>query len=252
MHSPRGALRSLLSAVLFALTLFAGAGRAAEPFELKPSDHVAIIGNTLADRMQHDGWLEAYLQTRFPKHDLVVRNLGFSGDEVGGYTATPDFNKRLRSANFGSGDEWLKRCEADVVIGMFGYNESFAGEAGLDKFKADLESFIKHTTGQKYNGKSNARVVLVGPVAHENLKNPNLPDGTENNKRLALYSASMAEVAKKNNVPFVDLFHPTQELYAKATEPLTINGVHLTTKGNELVSMEFDRSLFAWVPDTKV
>ena len=54
----------------------------AEPvvkFELKPGDHICIIGNTLADRMQHDGWLETMLQSRYPKHELVIRNLGFSG-----------------------------------------------------------------------------------------------------------------------------------------------------------------------------
>src|SRR5437764_1064823 len=112
MYSPRGALTPLLSRLFLALTalLFTSTlCQSAEPFELKKGEHVAIIGNTLADRMQHDGWLEAYLQTRFPKLELVFRNLGFSGDEVGGYTATPDVNKRLRSANFGSGDQWLKK-----------------------------------------------------------------------------------------------------------------------------------------------
>ena len=47
-----------------------------------PSDHICIIGNTLAERMQYDGWLETLLHARFPKHDLVIRNLGFSGDEI--------------------------------------------------------------------------------------------------------------------------------------------------------------------------
>ena len=53
-----------------------------QPFPLQPNDHICIIGNTLAERMQYDGWLETMLQARFPKHELVVRNLGFSGDEV--------------------------------------------------------------------------------------------------------------------------------------------------------------------------
>src|SRR5262249_55975284 len=38
--------------------------------------HICIVGNTLADRMQHDGWLETYLQNRFPNENLVIRNLG--------------------------------------------------------------------------------------------------------------------------------------------------------------------------------
>src|SRR5580658_7386858 len=59
---------------------------------LKPGDHICIIGNTLADRMQHDGWLETYLHSRFPKHDLVFRNLGFAADGV-------NLKDRDRSAN---------------------------------------------------------------------------------------------------------------------------------------------------------
>src|SRR3954467_6242848 len=129
--------RSVLAVVA---TLSATPLLAADPprLELRHGDHIAVIGNTLADRMQHDAWLDAYLHTRFPKHDLVIRHLGFSGDEVGGYTDKPDFNKRLRSANFGSGDDWLKKSEADVVFAFFGYNESFAGEPGLEKFRTDL------------------------------------------------------------------------------------------------------------------
>ena len=76
--------------------------------------------------------------------------------------------------------------KADVVFAFFGYNESFAGEAGLAKFKKDLEDFIKHTLKQKYNGKSAPRVVLFSPIAHEDLHDRNLPDGKENNKRLKL------------------------------------------------------------------
>src|SRR5262245_28827000 len=92
--------------------------------EIRPGDHICLIGNTLADRMQHDGWLETFLQSRFPRHQLVIRNLGFSGDEL---------TLRLRSQDFGSPDRWLGITKADVVFAFFGYNESYAGPAGLDK-----------------------------------------------------------------------------------------------------------------------
>jgi putative heme-binding domain-containing protein len=243
----------------------ADGAKAAEKFELKPNDHICIIGNTLADRMQHGGWLETYLISRFPKHDLVFRNLGFSGDEI-------NLNLRLRSKDFGSPDEWLAgqapvpgeprnvrlksrigvresrfettNTKADVVFAFFGYNESFAGQAGLDQFKKDFDAFILHTLAQKYNGKSTPRLVLFSPIAHEDLKNRNLPDGKENNKRLEMYTQAMAEVAKANGVTFVDLFHPTRELYAKADKPLTINGVHLNERGNEAVAKIIDAALF--------
>src|SRR5437868_7496959 len=179
--------RSLILAVLSVLILAVSRADAADKpgLELKRGDHVCIIGNTLADRMQHDGWLETALHRRFPGHELVVRNFGFSGDEL---------TLRLRSFHFGSPDEWLTRCKADVIFAFFGYNESFAGEAGLAKFKADLRSFIKHVRSKKYNGKTPPRLVLFSPIAHEDLHNPSLPDGAENNKRLQLYTIAMAEI----------------------------------------------------------
>src|SRR5262249_39957720 len=162
-----------------------------------------LVGNTLADRMQHDGWLETFLHSRFPKHDLVIRNLGFSGDEL---------TLRLRSASFGSPDYWLSSTKADVVFAFFGYNESFAGPPGLDKFKPALADFIKNTLAPKYNGKSAPRLVLFAPIAHEDLHDRNLPDGRENNERLELYTAAMADVARAHRVPFVDLFRLSREL----------------------------------------
>jgi putative heme-binding domain-containing protein len=241
--------------------------QAAPVLELKKGDHICIIGNTLAERMQHDGWLETYIYSRFPQHDLVFRNLGYSGDEL---------TVRLRSASFGTPDQWLAgsapvpepnklvtrigvrdnrfeliNTKADVVFAFFGYNESFAGEAGLEKFRTDLDNFIKHTLAQKYNGKSAPRLVLFSPIAHEDLKSPNLPDGRENNKRLELYSKAMGEVAAKNGVVFVDLFGPTRALYAKAAEPLTINGIHLTEHGNKALAKVIDEALFAGQVDPK-
>src|SRR4249920_3486686 len=91
---------------------------AAETLQLQPEDHICIIGNTFADRMQHSGWLESLLQARFPEYKLSVRNLGFSGDEL---------KVRLRSEGFGTPEEWLKKEGATVILAFFGYNESFRG-----------------------------------------------------------------------------------------------------------------------------
>src|SRR6266571_8384095 len=102
--------------------------------ELNKGTHICLIGNALADRMQHHGWLETLIQSRFPEHHLVFRNLGFTGDEL---------TIRLRSAGFGSPDEWLTSTKTDVVFAFFGYNESFAGPQDLDKFKRDLDELIK-------------------------------------------------------------------------------------------------------------
>ena len=145
-------------------------------FELRRGDHVCIIGNTLADRMQHHGWLETMLQSRFPEHELVFRNLGFAGDEV---------KQRPRSSNFGSPDQWLTKTQADVVFGFFGYNEALRGAAAVDGFRKDLAETIDAMRAQQYNGESPPRLVMFSPIAHENLNSPHLPTGSENNAKFA-------------------------------------------------------------------
>jgi putative heme-binding domain-containing protein len=234
----------LLSAFLAspALVQSADDAKPSKSLELHQGEHISIIGNTLADRMQHDGWLETYLQNRFPTQELSVRDLGFSGDEL---------TLRLRSANFGSPDHWLTATKADVVFAFFGYNESFAGEAGLDKFRANLDEFIKHTIAQRYNGKSAPRLVLFSSIAQENVGDRNLPDGAENNQRIRLYTEAMAEVARAHGILFVDLFRPTLKLYAETLKPLTINGIHLNAQGNEQVARVIDQALFAGQPEPR-
>ncbi|MSR32671.1 MAG: c-type cytochrome [Gemmataceae bacterium] len=206
----------------------------AQHFQFEKGEHVSILGNTLAERMQHHGWLEAILARRLADNDLSFRNLGFSGDEL---------TLRLRSQSFGSPEDWLAHTKADVVFAFFGFNESVAGEAGLAKFEKDLEGFLQGLQGKKYSGKKNCRVVLFSPIAHEKLNDPNLPDGAANNQRLALYTKAMAKVAAANKVFFIDLFKPTLELYGVSEKPLTINGIHLNEYGDRLVAQIIERAL---------
>jgi putative heme-binding domain-containing protein len=206
---------------------------------INKADKIAIVGNTLADRMQHFGHFETLLHNRFPGHELVVRNLGFSGDEL---------TVRLRSAGFGTPDEHLKAVEADVILAFFGYNESFGGAEGLEKFKQDLADFIKHTLGEKYNGKTPPRLVLFSPIAHENFGDRNLPDGKANNGRIKLYTEALAQAARDNKVPWVDLFAPSMRLYNQFDEPVTINGVHLNPLGDRQMAVVIDAALFGAAP----
>lgn len=224
-------------AVLLALATGVAPARSASgpALTLAKGDHITFIGGSLAQRMQHEGWTETLIQARFPTHELRFRNLGYSGDELA---------IRNRSDSFGSQDDWLTRCETDVVFAFFGFNESFAGEKGLAKFKQNLEKFIQHTREQKYDGEHNARLVLFSPIAHEDLDSPNLPDGSENNARIELYTAAMAAIAKANDVPFVDLLAASRKLYAASNAPLTLNGIHLNELGNQRIAKAIADALF--------
>ncbi|MGO8701635.1 MAG: HEAT repeat domain-containing protein [Limisphaerales bacterium] len=198
--------------------------------DLKPGDHVAFIGNGLADRFQHSGWLETYLYDKYPDCDLVFRNLAVPADEVA---------LRHRPEGFGSPDDWLTKVQADVIFAFFGFNESFRGKDGLDKFKTDLDSFLKTTLEKNYSGKGHPRIVLFSPIANERQQDPNIPDPAANNANLLEYTTAMAQVARGNNVPFVDLFAPSQQMFADAAQhgqSLTINGLHLTEDGDKLLA----------------
>ena len=225
---------------LFLWFLISTASPAADAtLQLRPGDHIAIIGSTLADRMQHDGWLETLIITKFPQHDFVFRNLAVAGDEV---------VTRHRSENFGTPDDWLAKVKADVIFAFFGFNESFGGDAGLEKFKQDLDAFLKDTKGKNYSSTGAPRIVLFSPIANEKLVDPNMPDPAANNVNLQKYATAMAEVAKVNDVAFVDLFTVSQQLYAdvaKLGTSMTFNTLHLTEAGDKLMAQAIFSRLFS-------
>ncbi len=206
--------------------------------QLKVGDRIAVLGNGLADRMQHDGWLETYLQARFPEHKLSFRNLGFTGDEL---------TVRLRSAGFGSPEDWLQRTEATVVFAFFGYNESFRNAAGVEQFKKDLTDFVNQTRNPK-DQDVQRQVVLFSPTAYEAPGDRLLPPAESLNPQLEIYARAMEETAEALDVPFVDLFHSSLEAYEAAQEQLTINGIHLNDAGNRAIAQIADRALFGDKP----
>jgi lysophospholipase L1-like esterase/glucose/arabinose dehydrogenase len=224
-----------------AIALGLGAATTGQALELNKGDHVVLIGNALAERMQHHGWLESYAQAAMPDKELVFRNHGFGGDKV---------NNRPRNSGFPSADAYLEISKADVILAFWGYNESF--DNSPDAYRADLAKWIDETNGKKYNGKSAPRIVLFSPIAHEDLGQANLPDGSANNERLAKYTEATRQVANEKGVEFVDLFSHSQKLYARSKTPLTINGIHLTSGGNNQLARSIHKSLFGKLPRIRV
>ncbi len=204
------------------------------PFVFKKGDVVALVGNGLPDRMQHDGWLETLLQSQSPDLQLRFRNLGTSGDRP---------NSFPRSSGAINIPTYLKIVKADIVFAFFGYNESYAGVDKADDYRKQLVDFVARTRATKPSGTGYPRIVLFSPMAHENTRNPNVPDGKESNIRLEAYTKATEAAAKEAGVTFVDLFHPTLELYKSASTPLTINGIHLTAEGNRQLAQVIAQAL---------
>ena len=231
-------MRNFLLTASWVLASIIATAQTTPRLELKPGDHISIIGNTLADRFQHSGWLETLIVAKHPDHNLVFRNLAAAGDEV---------TTRHRSENFGTPEDWLKKTEADVILAFFGFNESFKGYEGVEKYKADLDKFLKETAAKNYSGKGSPRIVLFSPIAAEKHQDPNYPDPARINDNLKDYTAAMADVARANGVQFVNLFVPSQQLYAAAArqgQSLTVNGLHLKDAGDKQLAPLIFSELF--------
>jgi lysophospholipase L1-like esterase/uncharacterized cupredoxin-like copper-binding protein len=215
------------------------------PLSIEKGVHIAILGGTLMERMQAHGWFEGMLFARFAAQQPVVRTLAWPGDEL---TVQP------RPEKYADMHAQLAEVKADVVLAGYGFNESFAGAAGVAKFEADLAAFIAGLRAHHYNGKSAPAIVLISPIAHENLGNPNLPDGRESNARLRLYTEAMERVAKRERTGFVDVFTPSlaameaRKNAAEKKEALTFNGIHLTDAGYRQFGEMLFRGLFSETP----
>ena len=226
-------IKSLGVAFILATGLISSFANSAD-IQLEKGDHICLVGNALCERMQHHNYWESLLQQRYPELELRVRNLGFPGDEP---------YERIRSENFGEPDKHLAHSQASVVMYFFGFNESFNGDKGLVSFTRDIKKLVTETKAQDY-GKGTPQVILVSPIAFEDTGDPNLPDGTEHNARLAKYTQALASAAEEANAGFADVFTPTKALFEANKNRLTLNGAHLNDEGYAAFAPILDTALF--------
>ena len=208
------------------------------PLQPEKGDRLVLVGNTFAERMDRSGCFEALLQQAHPELGLRVRSLAWPGD-------TPLLQPR--PLDFGTMEEHLLEQEADIVVACFGMNESFDGPDGLEPFRESLREFIVSVRDLAPGG-SEPEIVLVSPVAHENLGG-DLPDGSEHNRDLIDYTEAIRTVAHEQGVRFVDLYSPTfHRMRASGTGPITINGIHLNDEGNRIAALAMMQALFGERP----
>ena len=215
---------ALLACCVLLSGLAAATADAADAFQFQPNDTVAIFGNGLADRMQHDPWVEAVLQSQLKGMNVRFRNMSFAGDMV---------NKRPRNEGFTNDDEYLQHVAPDVVFSFYGYNESFGGPGKADAYRDELVTLVDRYTALRREAGKDLRCVLFSPIAYENTGSPHLPDGVELNANLAAYTEATRQAAEQAGVAFVDLYTPTQQLFADEATQYTLNGIHLNAAGYE-------------------
>ena len=208
------------------------------PLELVKSERIALVGNSLAERMNLFGNFETSLHLRHPQLELVFRNFARPADEVG---------LRQRANDYTKIDDPLKVFGPETFVCFFGYNESFAGKLGLEKFTADYEKFLDEyaATYARDNAGTKPRFLIVSPIAFEASGDPLMPSGKTENENLALYTEAARKVAEKRGLAFVDIYTPSLKQFA--AEPglqYTVNGAHTNEKGDAFVAEQLDAALF--------
>jgi mono/diheme cytochrome c family protein/glucose/arabinose dehydrogenase len=223
-------------------------------------ERIVFLGNGLAERDLYYNQLETELHLRFPEHQLFVRNMGRPCDTPGfrphparvsqwafpgAEQFRPEFAQHNGKGFFPTPDQWLTFLKADTIVAFFGYNESFDGPDRVGNFESELNAFVQHTLGLAYNGQLAPRLVLVSPIAFEDLSaTRDLPDARRENANLELYTAAIERVARKHALTFIDLFHPTLQRYANAARPFTINGFAPTSVAYGELAMLLADGLF--------
>src|SRR5262252_6093589 len=119
-----------LVSVVAALPLLTCLGGESKPsFEFKGGDRVVLLGDTLIEREQLNGYLEERLTIEFPERNVIFRNLGWSADTPEGISrASFDFDKP------GKGFEKLTNqvasVQPSVVILGYGMASSLEDQKG--------------------------------------------------------------------------------------------------------------------------
>ena len=256
----RSACSKLLSAIS-ALLILCATSRAADkpaPFELREGDRVVFLGDTFMEREQQFGWIEMMLTTRFPDRNITFRNLGWSADTPAGDSR---FGLSLLQAGHEPADEgWnqlvnqLEEAKPTVVFVGYGMANSFDGEAGLPKFKADYHRLLD--TLEKIS--PGVRLVLLGPARHQWLTPP-FPNPTAHNVQINAYTEAVREIAGSHKARFISIVAAFKE-QSKATDVSfrwTDDGVHLTSQGYKSVALKIQGGLgldendstFEWLKD---
>lgn len=199
----------------------------ADGFSFRDGDRVVLLGGTFVERAQRYGHLELEL-TLASGGGALFRNLGWSGDTVWaesrGIFDQPQagYQRMLKQ---------IRDLKPTVLIIAYGANEAFAGDAGLPRFEQQYNRLLDDLSS------TSARVVLVSPTPLIRMPPP-LPDPTAQNKRLAVYSRAIQQIAERRKVHYVDLFGPLSQSSAVNTDS-TDDGVHFNDAGYALVSKVF-------------
>ncbi|MCA9099233.1 MAG: hypothetical protein KDA36_12645 [Planctomycetaceae bacterium] len=188
-------------------------------------DRVVFLGNTLIEREQEYGGWELPLTLATADKDLIVRNLGWSGDTV--WTESRGVFDPP-AAGYQRTLELVKELKPSVIILGYGNVEAFGGPSKLPPFREQYQKLVNDLASV------GARFVHLSPIL---LEKTSLPDQSEArlaqtdrvNQSIEQYAGAIREIAGNRQELFVDLIDWQRS--RSSEEPLTQNGIHFSADG---------------------
>lgn len=221
--------------VICLVLLFKGPSSTAaeQKLVLRDCDRVVLIGGTLIEREQRYGYWETALISAYPQHNLIVRNLGWSGDTVygdsrAGFDTAKEGFRRLV--------DHVKALKPTVIIIAYGSNEAFDEKETL-RFFEGLKRLLDALEP------TNARCALIDPPPHEDIGRP-FPAAANYNLTLRLQMIDTIIKFKEYAPPLISLVPRDRSKQGKATTKfLTENGIHFSPFGYWHTAMAFRKAL---------
>ena len=210
-------------------TAAAQTGTAAVAVELRAGDRIAFVGDSFFEREYPRGLIETALTLAHPDKTLTFRNLGWTGDTVGGesrayFGKTADgYGELLKSVDL---------VKPTVIFVSYGANESFDGSVGLEPFLAGYRKLLDDLSSRT------SRIVLLTPLPADRTTTP-LPAAVldERNRVLASYSEAIRTLAASRRLASIDIYTVMLGAAKRShPEPLFERGMHLTDAGYGVVA----------------
>ena len=194
-----------------------------------------FLGDAWLGEEHKEGYIETMLTSRLGGKKASFRNLAWGRESAAGGSR----------AGLESELKWLKEplqaIKPTVAILGYGMDEAGNGEAGLQRFKNDIQTLMDTVTN--ISMPDQVRFVMVTPPYQEGPAGP-MPEAAVDNTQLELSATALREIAAERNARLVDVFEAMRKEHGRRrSHNWTGDGVHLTPDGYWHVSGVFEGAL---------
>jgi hypothetical protein len=209
----------------------------AKGFALKEDATIVILGGSNAAETQRFGYLETLLAAAHPERRLTLRNMAWPADTVFNQQRPRNFCA-ANKPGYGEKDRRLKTA-VDVVVLWLGQAEALDHSDKVEEFAQAYGETLEQLA--PYTG----RIVVVTPVPFDDPLGLAL-DLKARNATLGKLAAAIRRLAKKRDLPVVDLFR------ALNGKKATSDGQRLSSHGHWLAAQAFAQQLGYAEPIAKI